>query len=414
MLKNVVCRVCHNELRNVFLDLGLSPKANAYVEENDLDEKVHYFPLKAYVCDKCFLVQVDEVELSNQIFNDKYDYFGSFANSWLNHAQDYVDYMIENFNLSPRRDEILEVASNDGYLLQFFKEKGYRVTGVDPSQDTANVAIKEKGINTFSDFFGTALANKIVKEEGCKSLIVCNNVLAHVPDIHDFVSGLKIVLTKTGIITVEFPHLLNLILNKQFDTIYHEHYSYLSLSVVKHVFGVHGLKIFRVQQLPIHGGSLRIFATHDDNGRYHVEESVHEIEGIENEHQLNSLEGYLSFKDAIKMIKFNTLKFFVGLKESGKRIACFGAPAKGNTFLNYCGIGKEFIDYTVDDTPYKQGKYLPGTLIPIYPVEHIRKTKPDYVFILPWNLKSEIVNKLSYIREWGGKFIIAIPEILVF
>lgn len=413
-MAEVRCRHCKTVLEHVFVDLGLSPVANQYLKEEQIESGQRFLPLKVYVCEACKLVQVDEVEIHDHIFNGEYAYFSSYSKSWLMHAECYVDAMVNDYDFDIHKDQIIEIASNDGYLLQYFKKKGYKVLGIDPSANTAEVAIKEKGVDTVIDFFGTPLTERLIAEYGKAKLLIANNVLAHVPDIDDFVEAMKAMLADDGIITIEFPHMLNLIKKVEFDTIYHEHYSYISCIALQNVLDSHNLSIFRIEKLKTHGGSLRVYASHSDSDYYRSDGSLEACLADEVELHMDTMKAYNEFQARVNEVKMNTLEALIAIKREGKTVAGFGAPAKGNTFLNYTGIGRAFIDYTVDDTPIKQYKYLPGTLIPVYEVETIFERKPDYVFILPWNLKDEIVEKMKGIREWGGKFITAIPELEIF
>jgi SAM-dependent methyltransferase len=370
-----------------------------------------YFPLKVFVCDKCWLVQVDELEKADAIFNNEYTYFSSFSTSWLKHAKAYTDYMTERFGYN-ENSLVVEIASNDGYLLQYFKEKNIPVLGVEPTANTAEVAI-EKGIENIVDFFGSDLANKQLHSKA--DLILGNNVLAHVPDINDFVKGVKIALKPNGVNTFEFPHLFQLVAHKQFDTIYHEHFSYLSLTNLKSVFETQGLEIFDVQEIPTHGGSLRIFTKHKEDTSKKVEDAVHEMLLKESNAGMNSLSYYQDFQQKVDQIKYDFVEFLIQQKRNGKKIIGYGAAAKGNTLLNYCGIkGNDLIEYVVDASPYKQNKLLPGSRIPVFSSEKIAQTKPDFIVIFPWNLKDEISNQLAYAQEWGVKFVIAVPELTIF
>ena len=404
------CRFCDSQLDKTFVNLGMSPLSNSYLTLEVLNKMEKFYPLHTFVCEKCFLVQLDEFESPEQIFSD-YAYFSSFSDSWLKHCRDYANMMIENFKLS-NISQVIELASNDGYLLQYFKEKGIPVIGIEPAANVAKVAV-EKGIPSIIDFFGQKLAIKLTSSDIKADLIIGNNVLAHVPNINDFVKGMRILLKSNGIITMEFPHLKNIILLNQFDTIYHEHFSYLSLTTVIKIFEKHNLKIFNVDQIPTHGGSLRIYATGSENNDKFVNESVGKVLMDEEKAGLKDINTYSQYSEQVKSTKREILEFLIKRKQEGKTIVGYGAPAKGNTLLNYCGIRTDFIDYTVDISPHKQGLYLPGTHIPIELPENIRETKPDYVFILPWNLKDEIMEQLSYIRSWGGKFIVPIPKLEV-
>jgi 2-polyprenyl-3-methyl-5-hydroxy-6-metoxy-1,4-benzoquinol methylase len=409
-LKQKNCRFCNAQLRKIFVSLGSSPLSNSYLSREQLQEREEFYPLEAYVCEDCFLVQLREFEAPADIFSD-YAYFSSYSDTWLKHAREYVEKIVPLLNIG-RNSLVVEVASNDGYLLQYFAAQGIPVLGIEPARNVAEVAIK-KNIPTETFFFGVELANRLVSESKSADLIIGNNVLAHVPDINDFVAGLKIILKPNGVITMEFPHLMDLIDKVQFDTIYHEHLSYFSFLTVKRIFGAHGLTIFDVEGLATHGGSLRIYARHGDNPVIKVSPRVLELEQREIKAGYTGMEVYLNFKDKVKQAKRDILDFLISAKRENKVIVGYGAPAKGNTLLNYCGIRDDFIDYTVDRSPHKQGRYLPGTRIFIDKPEKIRETKPDYVFILPWNIKDEIMEQMSFIRQWGGKFVIPIPKISI-
>ena len=405
------CRHCDNILTHVFCDLQTCPPSNAMVKAELANYPETYFPLKVFVCENCWLVQVDELEKADAIFNSEYTYFSSFSKSWLQHAKSYVDYMEDRFQLNAN-SLVVEIASNDGYLLQYFKEKNIPVLGVEPTANTAEVSIG-KGIKNIVDFFGSELATKELL--GKADLILGNNVLAHVPDINDFVKGVKIALKPTGVNTFEFPHLLSLVRHNQFDTIYHEHFSYLSLSNLVNVFAKQGLEIFDVEELKTHGGSLRIFTKHVEDVSKKIEARVNEMLAKENEAGLTALDFYQNFQEKVDNIKYDFISFLIEEKRKGKKIIGYGAAAKGNTLLNYCGIkGTDLIEFVVDASPYKQGKLLPGSRIPVYSDEKIMEYKPDLVIIFPWNLKEEIKAQLSYVEEWGGKFVIAIPELQIF
>lgn len=408
MKKNKLkCRFCSSTLKTDFADLGMSPISNAYVKKEDLNKKENFYPLHAYVCDKCFLVQLEELESAENIFCEDYAYFSSFSSSWLEHCKKYSDKITSELNLSSE-SKVIEIASNDGYLLQYFKEKNISVLGIEPSASVANAAFK-KSIETKIEFFGVECAKNLEKENIKADLIIGNNVLAHVPDIKDFVGGLSVLLKENGTITMEFPHLLNLINLNQFDTIYQEHFSYLSLLFVQKLFNSFNLDIYDVEELNTHGGSLRIYACH--KGVYDITQRVFEIHKKEENNGLYKIETYQKYNEKVKETKRNLLTYLIEIKKSGKSIIGYGAPAKGNTLLNYCGIGKDFLDYTVDMSPHKQGMYLPGTHIPIKSPELIKETKPDYILILPWNLKDEITEQLAFVKEWGCKFIVPIPEV---
>lgn len=408
------CRFCQTEVEHVFADLGFSPISNAMLNADQLNEPESYYPLKIFVCHNCFLVQIDEIEKADKIFDEEYTYFSSFSTSWLAHAKKYVKMMMSRFQIG-EQSQIIEIASNDGYLLQYFKEYNVPVLGIDPTANTA-VEAEKKGIKTIVDFFGTDLAKKQLVANGIKGdLILGNNVLAHVPDINDFVLGMKTALADQGIITMEFPHLMKLVEDCQFDTIYHEHFSYLSFSTVKRVFESHGLELFDVQELPTHGGSLRIFAKHKEDQSKVISTNVGELVEKELNTGMVTIEYYSNFQARIDKIKYDTLSFLIDEKRKGKKIIGYGAAAKGNTLISYCGIkGTDLIEFVVDASPYKKGKYLPGSHIPVVAIEEIEKYKPDYVIILPWNLKKEISEQLSFIRKWNGKFVIFIPKISVF
>ena len=409
-MENFECRFCRCKIDQVFVDLGISPLSNAFLTKKDLKELEKRFPLKAFVCKNCFLVQLPEFETPENIFSD-YVYFSSYSKSWLKHVENYVDMISEKIKLE-KDNLVVELASNDGYLLQFFKKKGIPVKGIEPAANVAKVA-ENKGIETIVEFFGEKLAKKLVNKEEKADLIIGNNVLAHVPDINDFVKGISILLKTNGIINIEFPHLLQLIRHCQFDTIYHEHFSYLSLNTVKKIFEFHNLTIFDVDEIPTHGGSLRIYAKHKENNNLQIKKSVNKLLEKEKVFGLLDLSFYLEFSKTVEYVKKDLIKFFYNVKQNGKKAVCYGAAAKGNTLLNFCGIEKESIDYVVDSNPHKQGLYLPGTHIPIKNPEEIMKTKPDFILILPWNIKEEIMKDISYIRDWGGKFVIPIPGIKI-
>lgn len=407
-MKKAKCRFCSSELNQTFVDLGVSPLANSYVSSGKLQDKENFYLLHAYVCESCFLVQTEEFETPETIFGD-YAYFSSYSDSWLKHAYDYTEMMIKRFGLNSQ-NKVVEIASNDGYLLQYFKENGIPVLGVEPAGNVAEVA-KQKGIPTIVDFFGQKLAKELVLQDKKADLLLGNNVLAHVPDLNDFVAGMKLLLNDNGIITMEFPHFLRLLEDTLFDTIYHEHFSYFSFITVNKVFRAHGLTIFDVEEIPTQGGSLRIFACHD--GRQNVSGNVARLLKVEDEYGINNMATYKTFEAKVRNVKFELLKTLISLKQKGKTIIGYGAPAKGNTLLNYCGIRTEFLDFTVDRSPHKQGAYLPGTRIPIKSPDVINETKPDYVLILPWNLKDEIIAQMGFIRAWGGKFIIPLPKVVI-
>jgi len=402
------CRFCGTPLKQTFCDLGMSPLSNAYLKPTQLQQMEPFYPLHAYVCEKCYLVQLQEFQSPEKIFSD-YAYFSSYSESWLKHAKAYTEYMIERFGFNST-SQIVELASNDGYLLQYFKDKNIPVLGVEPAQNVATVA-EAAGIPTVTKFFGVKTATELANEGKAADLLLGNNVLAHVPDINDFVGGLKKLLKPHGVITMEFPHLLRLIEQNQFDTIYHEHFSYLSFTTVETIFAKHGLSLFDVAKLTTHGGSLRIFAKHTEDDTKPLTEHIDNLKQLEKQTGLDNLKTYQKFAEQVRATKRKILNFLIQTKQAGKTIVGYGAPAKGNTLLNYCGIRTDFIDYTVDRSPHKQGLFLPGTHIAIHHPDKIKQTKPDYVLILPWNLKDEIIEQMAYIREWGGQFVVLIPEI---
>lgn len=405
------CRHCNNTLTHVFCDLQTCPPSNAMVKPEMLNHPETYFPLKVFVCEKCWLVQVDELEKADAIFNEEYTYFSSFSTSWLQHAKSYTDYMTERFGFN-ENSLVVEVASNDGYLLQYFKEKNIPVLGIEPTANTAQVAI-EKGIENIIDFFGSSLAGNKLKSKA--DLILGNNVLAHVPNINDFVKGVKIALKPHGVNTFEFPHLLQLVKHNQFDTIYHEHFSYLSLTNLVSVFEQQGLEIFDVQELPTHGGSLRIFTKHKEDSTKTIELSVANMLAKEKAAGIDTTVYYQNFQSKIEKIKYDFISFLITQKRASKKVIGYGAAAKGNTLLNYCGIkGNDLIEFVVDASPYKQNKFLPGSRIPVLGKDKIEKAKPDFIVIFPWNLKEEISQQLQYVRNWDCKFVIAIPELSIF
>ena len=405
------CRFCGAVLEHTFCDLGMSPLSNAFLSEQQLQQMEPFYPLHAYVCATCFLVQLQEFESPQHIFAKDYAYFSSYSQTWLDHARNYTDYMMRRFGYGPK-SLVIEIASNDGYLLQYFKQKNIPVLGIEPAENCARAA-EQVGIPTLVKFFGTALAKELHAQGRSANLLLGNNVLAHVPNLNDFVAGLKILLAVHGVITMEFPHLLRLMLENQFDTIYHEHFSYFSFYTAEKVFARHGLKLFDVEQLPTHGGSLRIFAAHAEDASKLSSDRVQRLREEEIAFGIAELKTYLGFSEQVKRTKRKLLEFLINAKASGKTIVGYGAPAKGNTLLNYCGVRGDFIDYTVDRSPHKQGKFLPGTHVPVYAPETIRETRPDYVLILPWNIKDEIVEQNAEIRTWGGKFVVPIPEVRV-
>jgi SAM-dependent methyltransferase len=404
-MKQAACRFCAAPLELSFADLGMSPPSNAYLKADDLNRMERFYPLHAWVCGKCFLVQLEEFETPEQIFGDDYAYFSSYSDSWLAHARAYVEKMIPRFGLG-RSSFVVEIASNDGYLLQYFVERGIPVLGIEPAANCA-AAAEKKGVPSLVKFFGSATAQELGRKA---DLVLGNNVLAHVPDLNDFVRGLSLLLKPTGVVTMEFPHLLRLMQENQFDTIYHEHFSYFSFSVAERVFAKHGMTLFDVDELPTHGGSLRIYGRLAANPALAVTPKVRELRERERAAGLERAETYRSFAENVKAVKRGLLKFLIGARESGKRVVGYGAPAKGNTLLNFCGVRTDLLEYTVDRSPHKQGRFLPGIHIPIYAPERIAETRPDYVLILPWNLKDEITAQMAHIRSWGGRFVVPIPE----
>lgn len=404
------CRFCHSPLSRNFVDLGMSPLCESYVAAEQLNAMEPFYPLHVYVCDNCFLVQLEEFVTPSAIFSD-YAYLSSYSDSWVEHARRYTVEMRERFNLD-RSSLVFEIASNDGYLLQHFVAAGIPVLGIEPAANVAKIA-EAKGIRSVVEFFGAATARKILRDHGQPDLLLGNNVLAHVPDINDFVAGMSILLRPGGVITMEFPHLLRLMEENQFDTIYHEHFSYLSFFVVERIFAHHGLRLFDVEEIPTHGGSLRIYACHSDDARHPTLPSVGSLRDREFAAGLRDPAAYGDFEEQVKETKRAILDFLIAAKREGKRVAGYGAPGKGNTLLNYCGIRTDFLEFTVDRNPLKQGKYTPGTRIPILAPEALRDARPDYIFILPWNLKDEIATSMSYVREWGGRFVIPIPRIAI-
>ena len=405
------CRFCGTELKNSMVNLGLSPISNEYIAKENLDEGQYYYPLDVMVCEKCFLVQVAAYRSPEKIFSN-YKYFSSFSKSWLQHCKEYVDMIVKRLQLNEKK-KVFEVACNDGYLLQYFRQYNIPVLGIEPAANVANEAVK-KGIEVETKFWGEDTAIEISKKYGKADLIIGNNVLAHVPDINGFVEGLKLALKATGTITMEFPHLLKLIQFNQFDTIYQEHFSYFSLLTVKNIFAEHKLKIYSVEELPTHGGSLRIYVTHTDNVAIDEHRSVSDVIAQEIQYGLETMQTYIDFSERVKRIKRESCMLLITLKKEGKKIAAFGAAAKGNTFLNYCGIGKDYIEFVADSSIEKQGLFLPGTRIPIVSPKEIRKQKPDYIILLAWNLKDELSDLLSYTKEWGCRLITFIPEIDIF
>jgi 2-polyprenyl-3-methyl-5-hydroxy-6-metoxy-1,4-benzoquinol methylase len=406
-MRKMNCRFCNAKLDRIFVSLGLSPLSNSYLSKQQLNKREPFFHLDLYVCDSCFLVQLEEFETPEHIFSE-YAYFSSYSDTWLKHVKAYVEKMVSTFKIG-RDSFVVEIASNDGYLLQYFMQKHVSVLGIEPAKNVAKTALK-KGVPTEISFFGVETARRLVSEGRVPDLLLGNNVLAHVPDLNDFVEGLKILLKPGGVITMEFPHLMRLVEDMLFDTIYHEHFSYFSFLTVEHVFAFHGLTIFDVEMIPTHGGSLRIYARHREDLSRPISNNVLHLRAQEMAGGYNTRAPYLDFGDRVLKKKAEILDFLINAKRAKRMVVGYGAPAKGNTLLNYCGIKPEFIPYTVDRNPYKQGKYLPGSRIPIESPQKIRMTKPDYVFILPWNIKDEIMEQMGFIREWGGKFVIPVPK----
>ena len=406
------CRACGHTLKAAFLSLGSSPLSNSYLSPQMLSAMEPFYPLDVYVCEKCFLVQLEEFEKARNIFDSLYAYFSSYSDSWLAHCRAYVDMMMKRFAID-KSWFVVELASNDGYLLQYFKKRCIPILGIEPAENTANEA-RKKGIPTDAVYFTEHYAKQLSGAGKSADLIIANNVLAHNPDINDFTAGIAALLKPDGIVTVEFPHVLSMFANNEFDTIYHEHYSYLSLLTVQKLFASHGLAVFDVEELPTHGGSLRVFAKPAGSAKNKVAESVARVIAKENAAGLFSIETYGRFRAHVEKVKRELLLFLIAQKKAGKTVAGYGAPAKANTLLNYCGIRTDLLEYTVDRSPHKQGKFLPGTHIPIFSPEKIRETKPDYVLILPWNIQEEIILQMAHIKEWGGKFVVAIPEMKIF
>ncbi|MEO7433193.1 MAG: class I SAM-dependent methyltransferase [Dokdonella sp.] len=402
------CRFCAALLSDVFLDLGSAPPSNAFLSESDLGAAELYFPLRLYTCARCHLVQVDEVQKHDALFAGDYVYFSSFSRSWLAHAKRYVEVAVKRLGLDGH-SLVVEVASNDGYLLQYVKASGIPCVGIEPTSGTA-AAARELGIESIDRFFGCALAHEFVADRGCADLIIGNNVLAHVPDLNDFVSGLSTMLAPQGVITVEFPHLMQLVAQGQFDTVYHEHFSYFSFHTAQRVFEKHGLRIWDVEELETHGGSLRLWVCRQP-AAHRTLPSVDKMLKGESARGMNSMDYYHGFQSRADTIKNDFLVFLLEAKKAGKQVAGYGAAAKGNTLLNYAGVRSDLLAYVVDASPHKQGRYLPGSRIPVVGEAHLRTRRPDFVVILPWNIKAEIAAQLEYIRSWGGKILTIIPKL---
>jgi SAM-dependent methyltransferase len=405
------CRFCRSPLRHTLVNLGVSPLCQSVVAADHLDQMEPFYPLHAYVCGDCFLVQVEEYVQPEAIFGE-YAYFSSYSDSWLRHAETYVEMIVARLGLDAR-SRVVELGSNDGYLLQYFVTRGVPVLGIEPAANVAEAAVR-RGVPTRVRLFGRETAEALVRDGHRADLIIGNNVLAQVPDLNDFVDGMKRLLTPRGVITLEFPHLMRLMDDNQFDTIYHEHFSYFSFSTAERILVAHGLVLFDVETLPTHGGSLRIYARHAEDGERPVSERVTALRAREDAAGFNTLERYASFTEQVHETKRRLLDFLIAVKRKGKSVAGYGAPGKASTLLNYCGIRTDFVDYTVDRNPYKHGKFLPGVRIPIYPPERIGETRPDYLLILPWNLKDEIMEQMSGIRAWGGRFVVPIPAVTVY
>jgi len=410
-MNSLKCSNCKALLKNSFADLGVSPLANSYLKEDQLQQMEPFYPLHAYVCDCCYLVQVPEFQSPKRIFSE-YAYFSSYSESWLRHARAYTERMIKRFSINTK-SHVVEVGSNDGYLLQYFKEKNIPVLGVEPAKNVAKVADKA-GIPTLVKFFNKQTAIELAAEGKHADLINGINVLAQIPDLHDFIDGIKLLLKPQGVVTFEFPHLMRLIEENQFDTIYHEHFSYFSFFTVREIFAKHGLNIFDLEELSTFGGSLRIYFCHTEDNIKSISSRVSDLLSKENDAGITDLDIYHRFGEKVKKSKREILNFMLNVKRENKSIAAYGAPAKGNTLLNYCGIRNDFIDYAVDRSPHKQNHFLPGVRIPIYHPDKIKETRPEYLLILPWNIKEEIMDQMSYIREWNGKFVVLIPEVKVY
>jgi len=405
-LQATSCRFCGTPLETTFVDLGVQPPSNSYLRTPDLSRMEAFYPLHAYVCTGCHLVQLEEQQSPEQIFSN-YAYFSSYSSSWLEHAKAYCDEMMRRFDIDGSK-QVVEIASNDGYLLQNFVKQDIPVLGIEPAGNVA-LAAQRQGVPTRVVFFGRASARKLVDDGYAADLLIGNNVLAHVPDLNDFVAALRIALKPDGIITIEFPHLLRLMESNQFDTIYHEHFSYFSFAAAERIFAAHGLSLFDVEELPTHGGSLRIYGCHAGSGR-EIDSRVNAMHRQEQDAGLDTIASYENFGERAKVVKRRLLRFLIDAKEAGQSVAAYGAAAKGNTLLNYCGIGPDMIDFVADANPHKQNLFLPGTRIPIVAPAQIAAARPDYLLILPWNLSDEIIAATAYIRDWGGQFVVPIPE----
>jgi SAM-dependent methyltransferase len=404
------CRFCGTPLRHVVTDLGMSPLCESFLRAEQLNDMERFYPLVVYVCERCFLVQLQEYVTGEEIFRD-YAYFSSYADTWLDHCRRYTEQMIARLPLD-ERSFVIEVASNDGYLLQYFVRAGIPCLGIEPARNVAEVAVA-RGVPTITEFHGVPLATRLTREGRQADLVLGKNVLAHVHDVNDFVAGLKLLLKPAGTITIEFPHLMRLVEGNQFDTIYHEHFSYFSFLTAETIFAAHGLTLFDVEEVPTHGGSLRIYGRHAEDASRPVTDRADALRAREVTAGVSTLEYYATFDERVKETKRKLLAFLIAARREGKRVVGYGAPGKGNTLLNYCGIRTDFLDYTVDRSPHKQGTFLPGTHIPVHAPERIFTEKPDYVLILPWNLKDEIQRTMAGITEWGGRFVVPIPEVTV-
>lgn len=403
------CRHCASDVTLPFIDLGSAPPSNAYLTEDALRGPERWYPLKVLVCTECWLVQTEDYAHSSELFSDDYAYFSSFSSTWLRHAADYVDSMSKRFKLNGD-SFVVEIASNDGYLLQYVRARGIPCLGIEPTASTARAA-REKGIEVLEKFFSVEFAEELATAGRSADLIAANNVLAHVPDINDFVKGVSLLLKTTGVVTFEFPHLLNLVSDNQFDTIYHEHYSYLSLAAVTRILQGNGLTVFDVEEYSTHGGSLRVFARRADAGKREISENVARIAAREIRAGIKTADFYTGFQSQAEGVKSEILRFLLNAQQSHKAVVAYGAAAKGNTLMNYAGIRSDLIQFVVDRNPAKQSKFMPGSRIPIVDENRLRKSKPDYVVILPWNLKSEISHQIAYVRDWGAKIVTAIPHL---
>lgn len=405
------CRHCHAKLRLPLVDLGSAPPSNAYLTQESLKAPEKWYPLRVLVCEQCWLVQTEDFAQANELFDPEYAYFSSYSSSWLEHARAYVEQVTERFKLDAN-SHVIEVAANDGYLLQYVQQKNIPCIGIEPTASTA-AAAREKGIDIIEEFFGLSLARQLATQGRQADLMLGNNVLAHVPDINDFVTGFATLLKPQGVGTFEFPHLLNLLRHNQFDTIYHEHFSYLSLTAVSRIFNANGLSVFDVEELPTHGGSLRVYAQRTDTGIHQVSEAVARLLAIEADAGINSAASYADFQERADQVKNDFLDFLLTARREGKTVAGYGAAAKGNTLMNYAGVRSDLLQFVVDKNPAKQGKFMPGSRIPIYPEAQVDAHKPDYVVILPWNLKQEVIQQLHYIQEWSGRFVTVVPELSI-